>query len=89
VAHSYRGAAMSTGDGMTCAACLGTGKVLSSLGGTPHEVVCPWCEGSGHRIPGIDAQEHPAEGGDPASEAASADGVAPTAETASEADGSS
>ena len=67
---------MSTGDATTCTACRGTGKVLSSLGGTQHEVVCPWCEGSGHRIPGIDAQEHPAEGGDPAPVAA-ADGGEP------------
>ena len=65
-------AAMSTGgDPTICTACRGTGKVLSSLGGTPHEVVCPRCEGSGHRIAGIDAQEHPAEGGEPAPEAAS------------------
>jgi len=42
-----------------------------STGGTPHEVVCPWCEGSGHRIAGIDAQEHPAEGGERAPETAS------------------
>jgi DnaJ-class molecular chaperone len=71
-----------------CTACRGTGKVQSSLGGTPHEVVCPWCEGSGHRIPGIDAQEHPAEGGEPSAETASADAGAPGAETASGADGS-
>lgn len=44
-------------------ACRGTGKVISGLGGEPHEVTCPWCQGSGERIPGIDAQEHPAEGG--------------------------
>jgi hypothetical protein len=80
---------MSTSDATMCTACRGTGKVLSSLGGTPHEVVCPWCEGSGHRIPGIDAQEHPAEGGAPTSGAASADGGAPAAETAPEAGGSS
>lgn len=50
-----------------CLACRGTGRVSSGLGGTPHEVACPWCQGTGHRIPGIDAQEHPAEaGGDPA-----------------------
>ena len=79
---------MSADDATMCTACRGTGKVLSSLGGTPHEVVCPWCEGSGHRIPGIDAQEHPAEG-DPTSEVTSADGGAPAAETVSEADGSS
>jgi DnaJ-class molecular chaperone len=79
---------MSTGDATMCTACRGTGKVLSSLGGTPHEVVCPWCEGSGHRIPGIDAQEHPAEGGELTAETAPADGVEPAAETASGTDGS-
>ena len=76
---------MSTSDATTCTACRGTGKVVSSLGGHEHEVVCPWCEGSGHRIPGIDAQEHPAESGDATAHAASAAG----AETASEADGPS
>jgi DnaJ-class molecular chaperone len=80
---------MSAGDATMCTACRGTGKVLSSLGGTPHEVVCPWCEGSGHRIPGIDAQEHPAEGVEPGSASASADAGEPAAETAGEADGSS
>jgi hypothetical protein len=80
---------MSTSDATMCTACRGTGKVLSSLGGTPHEVVCPWCEGSGHRIPGIDAQEHPAEGVDLAAEtAAEPDGGAPPAEAAPEADAS-
>jgi hypothetical protein len=79
---------MSTSDATTCTACRGTGKVLSSLGGTPHEVVCPWCEGSGHRIPGIDAQEHPAEG-EPASEAVpGADGGDTASQAAPEADGS-
>jgi DnaJ-class molecular chaperone len=36
--------------------CRGTGKVISNLGGTASSVTCPWCEGSGARIPGIDAQ---------------------------------
>ena len=52
-----------TSDAATCMACRGTGKVSSHLGGTPHDVTCPWCQGTGHRIPGIDAQEHPSEGG--------------------------
>jgi DnaJ-class molecular chaperone len=39
-----------------CAPCRGTGHVLSLLGGTPAQVVCPWCEGSGTQIPGHDAQ---------------------------------
>jgi hypothetical protein len=73
---------MSTGDDTMCTACRGTGKVLSSLGGTPHEVVCPWCEGSGHRIPGIDAQEHPAEGGEPGAETTTGDSGEPAAQAA-------
>ena len=36
--------------------CRGTGKVISNLGGTPSTVTCPWCDGSGVRIAGIDAQ---------------------------------
>ena len=36
--------------------CRGTGKVVSNLGGTPSTVTCPWCEGSGVRMPGVDAQ---------------------------------
>jgi hypothetical protein len=30
--------------------------VISNLGGEPHDVTCPWCEGSGDRLPGHDAQ---------------------------------
>jgi hypothetical protein len=30
--------------------------VISGLGGTPHRVRCPWCEGSGRFIPEHDAQ---------------------------------
>jgi hypothetical protein len=37
-------------------ACRGSGQVISNLGGTPSELSCPWCEGSGARVPGIDAQ---------------------------------
>jgi hypothetical protein len=36
--------------------CRGTGKVISNLGGSPSSVTCPWCDGSGTRVPGIDAQ---------------------------------
>jgi hypothetical protein len=53
------------GDGPPCTPCRGIGRLISGLGGTPHEVVCPWCRGTGKRIPGIDAQESPAEGGAP------------------------
>jgi hypothetical protein len=36
--------------------CRGTGKVISNLGGAPSTVTCPWCEGGGVRVAGIDAQ---------------------------------
>jgi DnaJ-class molecular chaperone len=39
-----------------CTACRGTGRVISNLGGSPSEVPCPWCEGTGTFIPGHDAQ---------------------------------
>jgi DnaJ-class molecular chaperone len=39
-----------------CSPCRGTGRVISNLGGTPAEVTCPWCEGTGTFIPGHDAQ---------------------------------
>jgi hypothetical protein len=38
--------------------CRGSGKLISNLGGSPSTVICPWCEGSGVRIAGIDAQAH-------------------------------
>ena len=41
-----------------CMACRGSGRVISNLGGTPSEVQCPWCAGSGVRAAGIDAQAH-------------------------------
>jgi hypothetical protein len=37
-------------------ACRGSGQVISNLGGTPSALTCPWCAGSGKRVPGIDAQ---------------------------------
>jgi hypothetical protein len=37
-------------------ACRGSGQVISNLGGTPSTLACPWCQGSGVRMPGIDAQ---------------------------------
>jgi hypothetical protein len=37
-------------------ACRGSGRVISNLGGTPSTLDCPWCDGSGTRVPGIDAQ---------------------------------
>lgn len=36
--------------------CSGSGQVISNLGGTPAKVTCPWCDGSGQRAAGIDAQ---------------------------------
>ena len=42
----------------SCRACRGAGKVISNLGGSPSEVDCPWCEGTGKFIPEHDAQAH-------------------------------
>jgi len=39
-----------------CFACRGTGQVISNLGGSPSQVTCPWCEGTGRFIPEHDAQ---------------------------------
>jgi hypothetical protein len=39
-----------------CMACRGTGQVASFLGGERRDVQCPWCEGSGVRLTGHDAQ---------------------------------
>jgi DnaJ-class molecular chaperone len=39
-----------------CMPCRGTGQVISSLGGTPSKLTCPWCGGGGVRVQGIDAQ---------------------------------
>jgi hypothetical protein len=36
--------------------CRGTGQVISSLGGEPSKVTCPWCQGGGVRTAGVDAQ---------------------------------
>lgn len=30
-----------------CPPCRGTGKVVSSAGGEPQSVTCPWCGGTG------------------------------------------
>jgi DnaJ-class molecular chaperone len=51
------------GDRAQCTPCRGTGKLTSGLGGTPHEVTCPWCGGSGVFQAGRDAQAAPAESG--------------------------
>lgn len=47
-----------SGEPQPCMPCHGSGKVISSLGGTPSKVTCPWCQGEGVRIVGADAQEH-------------------------------
>jgi hypothetical protein len=39
-----------------CMPCRGMGKVISNLGGESALVPCPWCEGSGTRQVGVDAQ---------------------------------
>lgn len=36
--------------------CRGTGKVISSLGGEQRRIPCPWCEGTGVKHSGVDAQ---------------------------------
>jgi len=51
-----------------CGPCGGSGELSSNLGGSPHRVTCPWCEGTGRFIPGHDAQQAPAEGGGAAPE---------------------
>ncbi len=39
-----------------CSPCRTTGTVISNLGGSPQEVQCPWCDGTGRLTPGHDAQ---------------------------------
>jgi hypothetical protein len=41
-----------------CMPCRGTGQVASFLGGERSEESCPWCEGTGRRTAGVDAQAH-------------------------------
>jgi DnaJ-class molecular chaperone len=43
-------------DPTRCTACRGTGSLISTLGGEPSTVPCPWCDGTGRFIPGHDAQ---------------------------------
>ncbi len=58
----------------SCRACRGTGQVVSNLGGSPSDVDCPWCEGSGKFIAEHDAQAHwgPREGSETGGTAAPA-----------------
>ena len=46
-----------------CAPCRGTGRLVSGLGGEPHTVTCPWCDGTGVFTPGHDAQAARREAG--------------------------
>jgi hypothetical protein len=39
-----------------CMPCRGTGQLISNLGGSPKNVPCPWCSGTGTRQPNVDAQ---------------------------------
>ncbi len=43
-------------DAATCMPCRGTGAVVSYLGGESTSIPCPWCEGTGIRRSGVDAQ---------------------------------
>jgi hypothetical protein len=52
--------------------CRGSGKLISNLGGSPSTVDCPWCQGGGVRLAGIDAQAH--WGGESATADAGSDG---------------
>ncbi|HXB63973.1 MAG TPA: hypothetical protein VNV42_03745 [Solirubrobacteraceae bacterium] len=45
-----------------CVPCRGTGKVISNLGGEQRRIPCPWCEGTGVKHAGVDAQAAWAEG---------------------------
>jgi DnaJ-class molecular chaperone len=45
-----------------CMPCRGTGKVVSNLGGESQLLSCPWCQGSGVRTAGVDAQAAWGEG---------------------------
>lgn len=50
-------------EGRPCPPCRGTGRVISTLGGSPQQVTCPWCEGTGRWLAGHDAQERLAAAG--------------------------
>jgi hypothetical protein len=68
--------------------CRGSGKVISKLGDSVSDVTCPWCEGSGVRTPGIDAQARwNARAGDGApADGAAADASAPAGSAVGTAD---
>ena len=39
-----------------CTVCRGTGTLISNLGGSPSNLDCAWCEGTGVYLPDHDAQ---------------------------------
>jgi hypothetical protein len=43
-------------DPQACMPCRGTGRVLSNLGDESKLLTCPWCQGTGTRQSGVDAQ---------------------------------
>jgi DnaJ-class molecular chaperone len=43
-------------DPQPCTVCRGTGTLISNLGGSPSNVTCAWCEGTGTFLPDHDAQ---------------------------------
>ena len=47
---------MAERDPQACMPCRGTGRAISNLGGESQQVTCPWCQGTGMRQSGIDAQ---------------------------------
>jgi DnaJ-class molecular chaperone len=47
-----------------CSACRGSGVVTSNLGGEPHQLPCPWCDGGGVTLREHDAQAHWRAGAD-------------------------
>jgi len=49
-------------DPSACTACRGSGELVSGLGGEPHRVPCPWCDGTGRFDAGHDAQAAAREG---------------------------
>jgi len=63
--------------------CGGSGRLISNLGGSPKDIACPWCAGTGTRQAGIDAQaawRERAEAENAAAEPGRAEGEDPAAE---------
>lgn len=56
--HDDDGRAAVTEAEAGCMPCGGSGRVVSKLGGTDTTLTCPWCEGTGVRTRGLDAQAH-------------------------------